>query len=132
MSQDPLMMVTTLLPIRTVRHEALVYMVGSAGNPGDSYRVDLTAYRFNGECGCINFQVKLKPKLEGGSRPSDLTRCKHIRAARSFLADRCIAKIVEFDSDTDPQKWLLDFVEHVTNGNRSPKRTASPRAHKQT
>lgn len=52
----------------------------------DRYLVDLTDDAFPaGRCDCEDYQKRIEPKARAGELPERLT-CKHIRAAREYLA----------------------------------------------
>lgn len=62
------------------------------------YLVDLEEYRGNGSCGCENFEKVRFPTLRTQGRIIDDkergTRCKHIHAAREFVATQRFSWLV--------------------------------------
>ena len=68
----------------------LRYLVDSDVRGKPAYLVDLEAYECNGACTCPNFQMRLEPKVRGGSR----LRCKHILRARDVFADDVLKRII--------------------------------------
>ncbi len=64
--------------------------------PDIAHVVDLGGFGGFGECSCEDFQYRILPvlvRLEPGTRPDGLKRCKHILAAREHLADQVIARV---------------------------------------
>lgn len=85
--------------VEPIAGEPLRYHVSSqSGHP--PYLVDLAAYGGNGECGCQNFEFRLKPYLERGAQPSETLECKHIREAARAFRFEMIAAIKAARGDT--------------------------------
>lgn len=71
----------------------------SGENP---YLVDLASYHGNGECGCMDFETRMRGVLEGREemepglrdrlRKNDPRRCKHILRCREWQLDHDIAE----------------------------------------
>lgn len=66
--------------------DCLVYEVGSDSRPGHWHRVDLSMWSGFGACSCEHFEFKINPLLKGGIVPTQEMECRHIRAARRYLA----------------------------------------------
>ena len=66
------------------------WLVESETNRAQPHMVDLSSYKGNGECSCLNFSCRLAPELKQGRHPSNSTRCKHIKAARGMFCDMMI------------------------------------------
>lgn len=83
-------------------YEKLRYYVQSESLK-DEYLVDLSAYAGNGQCDCPNFKYKLGPKLQKihpmDLAPNSVTMCKHIRAAREYLATEVIHLVMANESE---------------------------------
>lgn len=73
----------------------LQWLVESESHPTQPHLVDLGAYAGNGECSCKDFSTRRAPELKAGRRPSPLTRCKHIKAARERLLNRVILTVTQ-------------------------------------
>lgn len=75
------------------RHDhPLRFLVTSENRPDIDHLVDLGEFGGFGECSCEDFEFRILPVIaEKGT--SGLTRCKHLIAARSTLADIVIAKL---------------------------------------
>lgn len=73
----------------------MVWQVESDSENGLPHLVDLSSYSGNGACDCRDFVFRKEPDLRLGRRPSPITRCKHIKAAREALLNECIREINE-------------------------------------
>jgi len=68
----------------------LRFLVASDTQPDVSHLVDLSEHEGRGRCSCQHFEFRIAPNIEAGL-PHE--KCKHIRAAREYLADAVIAKL---------------------------------------
>ncbi len=73
---------------------------------GDEFLVDVLTLKGNGSCTCVHYLARLKPVIEqaqkdGSFVPSDRFRCPHITAARAFLLDHFIQKLMEQFPDNE-------------------------------
>lgn len=75
----------------------LRYFVGSASRPNTEHLVELDAFHGNGACQCENFDFNMRPILERRRHDhrNPPIRCKHIKAAREFLADDIIRRLTQ-------------------------------------
>ena len=82
--------------IEPVPGEPFRFQVSSESRDGLWFLVDLQANRFNGFCGCEDFQARRGVILRDhdGAR-SPLSRCKHIQSARDYLLDRFLERLAE-------------------------------------
>ena len=74
------------------------YRVRSRSNPVTTHLVDLMCYPhrkvegdFNGQCTCLHFETRLKPKLESGAFPSAALKCWHIVMAERMWRRETLA-----------------------------------------
>jgi hypothetical protein len=74
--------------------EPLSFFVQSSTRLNLQHRVELDAYAGNGACGCENFEIKCRGKLENGAKKSAGLRCRHIRAARDFWCDEILQAVI--------------------------------------
>lgn len=68
------------------------FRVASASQPGRTHFVDLAANRGVGQCDCADFRC----------RPLHL--CRHILAARDFVADCVVAAWVRSEASASPER----------------------------
>ena len=63
----------------------------------ETYLVDLSYYKGSGACWCEHFRFRIEPKLKSGEimPHEEGSQCKHIRQARSILADKVIQASME-------------------------------------
>jgi hypothetical protein len=64
--------------------------------PEIAHVVDLSAFGGFGECSCEDFQYRILPELLREGR--EIKRCKHLLAARDFLAGQVISRIIESEN----------------------------------
>lgn len=83
-------------PVQPYDHP-LRFLVRSASRPRIVHIVDLAEHGGNGGCSCEQFTIRIRPHLDEGAAPTERHRCKHIRAAREYLADRAIRSIIEHE-----------------------------------
>lgn len=89
-------------------NNALDYLVESRSRRGHHF-VDLAAHKGNGECSCEHFQFTLSGLLKlTGAKPSNFTRCDHIRAARNFLCDAVVAQLHRQQDENDALPKTLE------------------------
>ncbi len=64
------------------------FRVASASHPGRAHLVDVTAYGGAGKCDCEDFRCRHEPFIAASSHGAlvEPPRCKHILAAREFIA----------------------------------------------
>ena len=74
--------------------EPLRFHVRSRSEPFP-HLVDLGEYCGNGQCSCIDFEMRRKPLLERGAYPADWLECWHIRQAKRALVRLTIRRVVE-------------------------------------
>lgn len=67
-------------------HDRGVFTAESESDIGKSFRVDLVANGGRGQCDCQHWQFRCSPMVTAGM-VGPKTRCKHIEAARSKLAE---------------------------------------------
>jgi hypothetical protein len=72
----------------------LCYQVDSERPGIDPYLVDLTMYWGTGCCDCSHFKFRLEKELTLQPLNPASYRCKHIVAARNYLADELINTLV--------------------------------------
>jgi hypothetical protein len=68
----------------------LRFLVVSDTQPDVSHLVDLGEFEGKGKCSCQHFEFRIQPDIEVGLPHK---RCKHIDAARCYLADAVIEKL---------------------------------------
>ena len=67
------------------------------------YLVDLAEYDGNGSCNCSHFKFRLESKVKLGVERR--MRCKHIMAARDYLASALIERMSDAEEKmTEPNK----------------------------
>lgn len=59
------------------------------------HRVDLEALWFNGQCNCEAFTFKYAPHVKRARKPSDDTRCHHLKTARTFFLNWWLIRLSE-------------------------------------
>jgi|6_EtaG_2_1085325.scaffolds.fasta_scaffold168186_2 hypothetical protein len=79
----------------------LRFMVPSRNGEKD-YLVDLAEYDGNGSCNCSHFKFRLESKVKLGVKRH--MRCKHIVAARDYLASALIERMSDAEEKTEPNK----------------------------
>ena len=80
-----------------------VFDVQSDSRPGVWHRVDLAAYSGFGACSCQHFQFFLCKRINTKPVP-DWKECKHITAARRYLAIAVAQRLIQMRSgQTDPK-----------------------------
>ena len=70
-----------------------MFDVASESQPGH-YRVDLAAFSGFGACTCLHWSCRLVPRLKS-KPPLEWRECKHIAAARRFLAIAVAQRIIQ-------------------------------------
>lgn len=88
------------LEVKPVSGEAFRYYVTSERNPETQYLVDMEHYQGIGWCSCIDFEMRRQPKLEKlnpniVSFKDTILRCKHIKAAASFLGFEMLQFVIK-------------------------------------
>lgn len=76
--------------IAPIEGEPFRFMVKSRKIGVPDYLVDLEERKWNGECGCPDFQFNRIHWLNEGWTHCEKTRCWHIRRARDFVLDRLL------------------------------------------
>ncbi len=70
----------------------LRFRVTSDSQPEVEHVVDLGAFVGHGRCSCQHFEFRILPDVEAGRVAG---RCKHIQAARDYLADEVIGQVLK-------------------------------------
>src|ERR1041384_262559 len=83
--------------MRVIPHEILRYFVESDTKPGEKYLVDLCPYWGIGCCDCPHFRIRIEPHLTDKPIDPEAWRCKHIKAAREYLANQLIDTLVKIE-----------------------------------
>ncbi len=73
--------------------ESMSFFVQSSTRLNLQHRVEIDAYGNNGACGCENFEIRCRGRLEKGAAPSNALRCRHIRAARDYFLTKIMGEI---------------------------------------
>lgn len=78
------------------------FRVASASQPGRTHLVDVTAYGGVGKCDCDDFRCRREPVL-AASPPGSVfpSRCRHIHAAREFIADCVVIGFLKSEAPAD-------------------------------
>jgi hypothetical protein len=61
----------------------------------EPYLIDLTLNGGIGWCDCPHFRCRLAPQIHGTATDDESNRCKHIRAARDYLAKQLLEIFLE-------------------------------------
>lgn len=88
-----------VLALAVEPYGAGTFLVDSYSREKDGVRhlVDLLAFDGFGQCGCEHFDFYLRPQLRDGDMPE--FPCAHICAAKLYLADRCIERMLSLALD---------------------------------
>jgi hypothetical protein len=91
--------------------ENLVFSVESDSRPGIHHRVDLAAFSGFGACQCEEFQFKHQKRIK--TKPvTDWRECKHIAAARRFLAIAVAQRLIQQRSQQENPKMTRSNWEN--------------------
>lgn len=82
----------------------LRFLVASNTRPEIEHVAELDTYDGLGRCSCEHFEFRSEPLASRGAREAEL-RCRHIRAARTFLR-KLLAKKLE-----NPRLAALAFLQ---------------------
>ena len=77
------------------------FLVASNSVGGKEHHIDLTSYHGAGKCSCADYRCRREQK-NAFIRPDEDAapqRCKHIRAAREFVADIATAGFIRGDGE---------------------------------
>ena len=75
--------------ITIVHTESARFLVPSRTSK-DQYLVDKQEWEGNGECGCPQFQFRIRPKLKEGKESGPWSRCWHINEVNAWIAGRVV------------------------------------------
>lgn len=79
--------------VQPIDGEPFRFLVLSEKSPNNPpYLVDLQAYGWTGQCGCMDFATRHGPKAAAGERGQRL-RCKHIVTAREWFLEHVLPKL---------------------------------------
>jgi len=80
-----------IVKIQPIEGEPMRFHSPSISQPTMPHLIDLMAYDGNGECSCWSFRgEKRSNMLAGKPTHTPLTRCKHIRAAITFMGEKLV------------------------------------------
>lgn len=77
--------------------DSLCYEVESASRPGQTHRVDLSAWSGHGECSCERWTLHYGPLVRNGHVALSInTACPHIAAAWRYFAIQQAQAVIKF------------------------------------
>lgn len=104
-----------ILNVQPIEGELFRFYVDSRSRPDAPHLVDLESYKWGGQCDCEAFKFKHEPALSRGADGSDLLRCSHIKAARSYFLDEILPKIAaSIRRVAKPESLLMEAEGVVT------------------
>lgn len=93
--------------VEPIEGEFGCYWVQSRTRLNMRHRVEMHAYGGNGACGCEDFEIHYRPKLEKGAAPSTALQCWHLRQAGEVSRIELWVAIVKHE-DAEVRKARLE------------------------